>query len=141
MVQEELDKLVAGVTPSSYIKDAMRTNSLAGNDPETLVGAINHPTFGVRYVTVGDLMLQDAGWGITGEAGEVADLIKKQYSMNHPTDDDKLAKETGDVLWYVAEICLVKGWTFKQLMAANVKKLAERYGDKFTTEKSLNRAA
>lgn len=129
------------MTPKQYLKDSMRTNSLAGEPLDRVIAILDHPTFGYVHLTVGDLMLQDAGWGIAGEAGEVADQIKKHYSMNHPWNDEGLKKEVGDVLWYISEICAVKNWTFEDLMQINVDKLAARYGDKFTTEASLNRVA
>lgn len=49
------------------------------------------------------------GLGIAGEAGEVADKIKKIYrdhsGIASPTDRTELQKELGDVLWYIAAIC------------------------------------
>ena len=46
--------------------------------------------------------LQILQLGLVGEAGEVADLIKKIEGHGHPPDPEKLIKELGDVLWYVA---------------------------------------
>lgn len=40
--------------------------------------------------------------GVAGEAGEVADYIKKVVGHGHALDKDKLTKELGDVMWYVA---------------------------------------
>lgn len=44
-----------------------------------------------------------AALGLVGEAGEVAELIKKALGHGHPLDTDKLGEEMGDLLWYVAE--------------------------------------
>ncbi len=46
--------------------------------------------------------LQILQLGLVGEAGEVADLIKKVEGHGHKPDREKLIKELGDVLWYVA---------------------------------------
>jgi len=46
--------------------------------------------------------LQVLQLGLVGEAGEVADLIKKIKGHGHSPDPEKLIKELGDVLWYVA---------------------------------------
>jgi NTP pyrophosphatase (non-canonical NTP hydrolase) len=43
-----------------------------------------------------------AALGLTGEAGEVAELIKKEIGHGHPPEAAKVAKELGDVLWYAA---------------------------------------
>lgn len=79
--------------------------------------------------------------GLTGEAGEVADYIKKVVGHNHPLDKDTLVKELGDVLWYVAELCSTIGVDMGDVASANVKKLKKRYPDGFSKERSINRAA
>lgn len=70
---------------------------------------------------------------LNGEAGEVAELIGKALR-----DGDieigrersaKLEKEVGDVLWYVAEICTIMGWSLSELASKNLEKLAKRKDD------------
>ncbi|MEM9450239.1 MAG: nucleoside triphosphate pyrophosphohydrolase family protein [Cyanobacteria bacterium P01_E01_bin.6] len=48
------------------------------------------------------------GLGITGESGEVADIIKKYIGHGHSLDRTSLIKELGDVLWYVAAIAFIE---------------------------------
>ena len=79
------------------------------------------------------------GLGIAGEAGEVADLIKKHVGHGHPLDLDKLAKELGDVLWYVAALSEEFGLDMEQVAILNIEKLRARYPEGFSTERSLNR--
>jgi NTP pyrophosphatase (non-canonical NTP hydrolase) len=64
-----------------------------------------------------DIMLVWNALGLTGEAGEVADLIKKAVFHRHPFDREALIKELGDVLWYVAALCtkLERGLFYKLL--------------------------
>lgn len=79
--------------------------------------------------------------GVTGEAGEVADYIKKVVGHHHPLDTNKLAKELGDVLWYVAVMANHVGWTLADLAQMNVDKLRARYPDGFSAAASINRTA
>jgi NTP pyrophosphatase (non-canonical NTP hydrolase) len=79
------------------------------------------------------------GLGITGEAGEVADLIKKETGHGHPAQADLILDELGDVLWYVAALAQSYGFTLSDVAAQNVAKLRRRYPDGFSTDRSLNR--
>lgn len=79
------------------------------------------------------------GLGIAGEAGEVADLIKKHLHHGHPLDREKLIKELGDVLWYVAAVAKDIGVDLSEVAEANVMKLRKRYPDGFSQERSINR--
>lgn len=55
-------------------------------------------------VTALDERLEVAGYGLIGETGEIADLLKKVRGHGHPFDPVKLAKECGDVAWYIADL-------------------------------------
>ena len=81
-----------------------------------------------------------AGLGIAGEAGEVADLVKKEYFHGHPRDPDKMLKELGDVLYYLSVQAWFYGYTLEEVARANNEKLAARYPNGFETERSLNRS-
>lgn len=77
--------------------------------------------------------------GIAGEAGEVADLLKKHLFHGHSLDHDKVAKELGDVLWYVAVLAQRIGVDLETVARMNVEKLRKRYPDGFSSERSINR--
>lgn len=68
--------------------------------------------------------------GMCGEAGEVADKVKKVLRDNNSefTDEKKLeiAMEAGDVLWYVATLLNDLGFTLGEIAAKNYKKLKSR---------------
>lgn len=54
-----------------------------------------------------DMDLKNIVMGLVGEGGEIVDLIKKQVYHNHPIDTefkDKLEKEIGDYMWYIARL-------------------------------------
>lgn len=62
-----------------------------------------------------------------GEAGEFAEKIKKKYRATPLLPDpNELAKELGDVLWYIARLADVYGFSMTQVMAWNVEKLESR---------------
>ncbi len=82
-----------------------------------------------------------AALGLTGEAGEVADHIKKFIYHGHDLDRGKLIKEAGDVLWYVNLLASALGISLEEVAAQNISKLEKRYpGGEFTAERSRNRA-
>lgn len=80
--------------------------------------------------------LECAALGLAGESGEFADLIKKHVYHSHPLDRLKAAKEIGDVLWYCALAADVLGITLDDVAQMNVDKLAKRYPEGFSVERS-----
>lgn len=86
-----------------------------------------------------DFALANWGLGLTGEAGEVADLIKKSVFHGHTIDREEIKKELGDTLWYLAQIATAAGLTLEEVATANVEKLKKRYPDGFSTEASIKR--
>lgn len=68
--------------------------------------------------------------GLTGEAGEVADKVKKTIRDNAAVFSSErredIAKELGDVMWYVATLARDLGYTLEQVAQMNIKKLASR---------------
>ena len=89
-----------------------------------------------------DLIL-NASLGLSGEVGEVNDIIKKYMYHGHKLDDDtkeKIILELGDVCWYVALMAWAIDKTkFEDVLNKNIKKLEKRYHGEFSTEKSINR--
>ena len=81
-----------------------------------------------------------AALGMCGEAGEASELIKKYAYHGHTIDTEHLARELGDVLWYVSYIAHLFGYPLGKIMAMNQEKLTKRYPDgKFDADRSRNR--
>ena len=83
--------------------------------------------------------LANAALGLTGEAGEVAEMIKKHLFHATPLDQDALAKELGDCLWYIGAFATVLGLSLDDIAQRNIDKLRKRYPDGFDTKRSRNR--
>lgn len=68
--------------------------------------------------------------GLTGEAGEVADKVKKvirdKGGVLSPEDSFDIAAELGDVLWYVATLATELGWDLERVAVENIEKLDSR---------------
>ncbi|MBN1641003.1 MAG: nucleoside triphosphate pyrophosphohydrolase family protein [Anaerolineae bacterium] len=86
-----------------------------------------------------DKVLTYAALGLTGESGEVAEMIKKAFYHGHPLDPGALSEELGDVLWYLAVMASGLGLSLGAIAAENVAKLRARYPEGFSEERSRSR--
>lgn len=70
--------------------------------------------------------------GLAGEAGEVANIVKKiQRDHGGQINEEiraKLKDELGDVLWYISACADELGLTLREVAEFNVNKLAKRHG-------------
>lgn len=69
--------------------------------------------------------------GLAGEAGEVADSMKKHVWHGKPFDREHTIEEVGDVLWYADRLLWLLDCTMEECMQVNMDKLAARYPDGF----------
>lgn len=68
--------------------------------------------------------------GLAGESGEVADKVKKILRGDTANVDyDGIAKELGDVLWYLAVLSDVLGYNLSDIAQMNLQKLAKRQAE------------
>lgn len=77
--------------------------------------------------------------GLSGEVGEVVDILKKSIFQGHPLDVRKVALELGDVMWYLALLAHSIGYNLDEVTKMNIEKLKNRYPNGFSTTDSLNR--
>lgn len=99
----------------------------------TLIGAPD-----AEY-TPDQVMLVWNALGLAGEAGEVADTIKKAVFHQHGLNRDVLIKELGDVLWYVAALCTKIDVDMSEVMERNIAKLRLRYPSGYSSADSQAR--
>lgn len=77
------------------------------------------------------MRLNHAAMGLTGESGEIMDLVKKNIMYGTPVDRQKLLLECGDVLWYMSVMLDALGSSFGHVMYLNDEKLSKRYPSGF----------
>lgn len=106
------------MTPDEYIKLANRT---------------------AKNMQSNDLELFHIALGVSGEAGEVSDAIKKALIYGGELDHTNVQEELGDTLWYIARYCMLYGVTMESIMEMNISKLKIRFPDKFTQNEALTR--
>ena len=104
------------------------------NEYQDLAMRTLNPELSQKDVLINSVM------GLCGESGECIDIVKKWLAQGHALDRDKLAKELGDVAWYLAEAATALEIPLEEILAANIEKLKQRFPEGFTTEDSLARA-
>jgi len=77
--------------------------------------------------------------GATGEAGEIAELVKKMVFHKHPITAYQFVSEIGDTLWYLAVLCEDLDLNLGKVAQENLAKLARRYPNGYTKEDSVAR--
>ena len=134
-----------GVIPGGYEKqgrvfdgvcyELSRTDSepLTANAYQEKAMATLNPDLSRKDVLINGVM------GLCGEAGECIDLVKKHLHQGHELDKAKLARELGDVAWYLAETAYALEMSLEEILRGNLDKLKKRYPQGFEKEKSINR--
>ena len=84
-----------------------------------------------------------AAFGLTAEAGEFTEVVKKIILQGKPYNEDNvfhMKRELGDICWYIAQACMALDTSFDEIMEMNVEKLKARYpGGEFDVHHSENR--
>jgi NTP pyrophosphatase (non-canonical NTP hydrolase) len=112
------------MTPSEYINNALRTET-----PEyafTATGAVTP-------------RLEHSVMGVVTEAGELMDAIKKTKIYGKQLDHVNLIEEAGDLMWYLAILADELQVSFEEIWEKNIKKLRQRYPEKYTDEAAVHR--
>jgi NTP pyrophosphatase (non-canonical NTP hydrolase) len=87
--------------------------------------------------------LLTAAVGMSAEAGEFTEIVKKIVFQGKPVNEENLfhlKRELGDIMWYVAQACMGLDTTIDEIIEMNVEKLEKRYpGGSFDVHYSENR--
>lgn len=79
--------------------------------------------------------------GVSGEAGELLDAVKKATIYRKPLDLENIIEELGDLEFYMERIRQIAGITREQTIAANIAKLGKRYSSgAYSNEQAKTRA-
>lgn len=111
------------VEPNSMARIVMRT----------------HSTFSEPEMMNKESQLLCAAMGLTGEAGEACDIVKKWFEQGREIDEAKLLLELADVSYYVQLMLFALGKTEQQMVDALANKLDKRYPTGFSTKASKTR--
>lgn len=117
-------EVVTELTPEHYSELAKRTDMDYGPDPmpgaDTFVGRCRLHAVALH-----------GALGVSSEAGEIADAVKKAIMYGRKLDKTNLIEEVGDMLWYLNLVLEAADATFTDAMEFNIAKLAKRYPDGF----------
>ena len=103
------------------------------NEYQKLAMTTLNPELSKKDVLINGVM------GLCGESGEAIDIVKKWLAQGHDLDREKLAKELGDVAWYLAEAATALELDLETILRGNLEKLAKRYPEGFRAQRSICR--
>jgi NTP pyrophosphatase (non-canonical NTP hydrolase) len=87
--------------------------------------------------------LLTAAVGMSAEAGEFTEIVKKIIFQGKPANEENLfhlKRELGDIMWYVSQACLGLNISIEEVIQMNFEKLSARYPEgAFSIERSENR--
>ena len=110
------------IPKEQYIKDAIRTESVSQID-----------------ITLAESRMLHAAMGMSTEANEILDVMKKLLFYHKEVDRVNLIEEVGDLMWYVAIMCDALDISMAEVMVKNIIKLMSRYPEKFDANLAVNR--
>lgn len=84
-----------------------------------------------------------AAFGLSAEAGEFTEIVKKILLQRKPYSDENIfhmKRELGDIMWYMAQACMALDTSFDEILKMNYEKLSARYPEgTFDVYRSENR--
>ena len=103
------------------------------NEFQKLAMTTLNPALNKRDVLINSVM------GLCGESGEAIDIVKKWMALGHTLDRERLAKELGDIAWYLAEAATALDLSLEEILQANIETLKKRYPEGFDETRSIDR--
>ena len=127
------------VNTDAYLKFVDAVTSEQSKDHEAFVYRIQELE-GQEFPTE---RLLTAAVGMSAEAGEFTEVVKKIIFQGKPVNEENLfhlKRELGDIMWYVAQACMGLNVSLDEVIEMNVDKLKARYpGGDFDVHYSENR--
>lgn len=103
------------------------------NEYQRLAMTTLNPQLNKKEILINSVM------GLCGESGEAIDIVKKWLAQGHELDKEHLAKELGDIAWYLAEAATALDLSLEEIFQANIEKLKKRYPEGFEIQRSTHR--
>ena len=103
------------------------------NEYQAMAMTTLNPALSRKEVLINSVM------GLCGESGEAIDIVKKWLAQGHALDKEHLAKELGDIAWYLAEAATALEIPLEDILQANLDKLKKRYPQGFEAQRSVAR--
>lgn len=83
--------------------------------------------------------LLHAAIGMSGESGEVLDMIKKVWVYEKLIDPEKLIEELGDIIFYWQAMANLMGISAHEIKLKNMRKLNKRYPQGYSDQAAIDR--
>ena len=128
------------IDSDKYIEFVRQTTSPASSDFAQLLARMTE----LEAENDADVpRLLTAALGISAEAGEFTEVVKKIILQGKPYTDENvfhMKRELGDICWYIAQACMALDTNFREIMEMNYEKLSARYPEgAFDVYRSENR--
>jgi len=128
------------IDSNKYIEFVRQTTSPASSDFAQLLSRMTELE-AANDVDVPRLLT--AALGMSAEAGEFTEVVKKIFLQGKPYNEESvfhMKRELGDILWYIAQACMALDTNFNDIMEMNYEKLSARYPEgAFDVYRSENR--
>lgn len=130
---------MANIDTEKYVEFVKQTTSAPSLDYPVLSARLSELEANGANVT----QLMTAAFGLTAEAGEFTEVVKKIFLQGKPYTEENvfhMKREIGDIMWYIAQACMALDISLDDVIQMNFEKLSARYPEgAFTIERSENR--
>jgi len=128
------------IDTNKYVEFVRQTTSPASSDFAQLITRMTE----LEATNDADVpRLLTAALGMTAEAGEFTEVVKKIVMQGKPYNEENvfhMKRELGDICWYLAQACMALDTNFEEVLQMNYEKLSARYPEgTFSVYKSENR--
>ena len=115
------------IDTKKYIEFVRQTTSPASSEISKLLSRMTELEVG-NNADVPRLLT--AALGMSAEAGEFTEVVKKIILQGKPYNEDNafhMKRELGDICWYLAQACMALNISFDEVLEMNFEKLSARY--------------
>ena len=128
------------IDTKKYIEFVSQTTSPASSDFAALLSRLTE----IELQGADVPRLLTAAFGMSAEAGEFTEIVKKMFLQGKPYNEDNIEHlriELGDIMWYAAQACMALDVSFEDVLERNYLKLSKRDpAGAFDVYRSENRA-